>query len=344
MASTSYLGYLGGVAIAVGVGAAIATAGNAGADTDAPSSSGTAGSSSSGTEANKSVNAGPAKPASEDDANDTDTRDDADSADDDSDEKDDSAENDDARSVIREIRKSAAQFEAEQVEKLRQLFTPREAAVHTPAPAPGRDRTADDTDRIDEADAEPPADAVAEPDTTVEAGQDAPDTAAASPAAASPVAADAVPWSPDPFRPDDPDPDDMPGVVLAFRDAVLGLPIAPQFKPFVREGIEAAYRGSQVVPWVNVMVPAYKILPALAEAAQGDRAGAQVIVNELLKTTGPVSLLYYGYDQVADLLNMEYEARALKEEFYSTVWDTLDPLALLHVRGEHGLRETTLLG
>jgi hypothetical protein len=66
--------------------------------------------------------------------------------------------------------------------------------------------------------------------------------------------------------------------------------------------------------------------------------GAQIIINELLKTTGPVSLLYYGYDQIADLANRESEARQLKEQFYSTVWDTVDPFALLHEAGDHGLR------
>lgn len=137
---------------------------------------------------------------------------------------------------------------------------------------------------------------------------------------------------PNPFRADDPDPTDMPDTVLEAEKALLaGIPdtLAP-VKPFVREGYEAAYRYSQVVPFVNVPIPLTRILPVLAGAAAGDKAGAQTVINQLLLTTPAVSLVYYGYDEAADLLNMEPEADVLKQEFYATAWDTLDPLGVLH--------------
>ena len=68
----------------------------------------------------------------------------------------------------------------------------------------------------------------------------------------------------------------------------------------------------------------------MADSAQG-------IVNQLLLTTPPVSILYYGYDEVADLLNIEEQAQANKERFYATAWDTLDPRFLLHNEGSPGI-------
>ena len=62
--------------------------------------------------------------------------------------------------------------------------------------------------------------------------------------------------------------------------------------------------------WVNIVVTVSKILPAVLLAAQGDKDCAQTASNQLLLTTGPVSLLYYGYGQFADLLNMELSVHA----------------------------------
>ncbi|WP_231737455.1 hypothetical protein [Mycobacterium sp. IS-1742] len=301
MASQKYIGYVGGLAVAVGVGAAVAVAGQgtAHAETESPS---TASESASDSPSAGAVDAGPKKPDAESDK-----------------------KADDKPSLSKKLRQSAKQFEAEQVEKLRAVFTPRDVEKDDDEPPAKRDNASDDDTEVSAAQArlvrEPVDEPVAEP--------------VDEPAAAA--AAAPVPWSPDPFRPDDPDPDDMPDAVLTLRDLLVGA-AGPEFRPYIREGVEAVYRGSQIVPWVNVVVPAYKIVPAFIEAAQGNRVGAQVIINELLKTTGPVSLLYYGYDQIADLANMEYEARLLKEQFYSTAWDTLDPLALLHEYGDHGLR------
>jgi hypothetical protein len=50
-----------------------------------------------------------------------------------------------------------------------------------------------------------------------------------------------------------------------------------------------------------------------------------------------VSLLFYGYDELADLANLEAEGSAVKDQLHTTAWDTLDPLGLLHVKGESGL-------
>jgi hypothetical protein len=140
----------------------------------------------------------------------------------------------------------------------------------------------------------------------------------------------------DPFRADDPDPKGMPAVVLQLEKALVGATPEP-IGPYVREGFEAAYRGTQIVPWVNVVVPLTNILPALVQAAQGNTAGSQITINQLLLTTGPASLLYYGYDQAADLLNVENAADELKDEFYTTIWDTLDPTGVLHPVGQSGL-------
>ena len=54
-------------------------------------------------------------------------------------------------------------------------------------------------------------------------------------------------------------------------------------------------------------------------AAQGDKDCAPTASNQLLLTTGPVSLLCYGYDQIADLLKMELSAQAAKQDLYATL-------------------------
>jgi len=77
----------------------------------------------------------------------------------------------------------------------------------------------------------------------------------------------------------------------------------------------------------------------IAKRAESEKDGPIVdnIVNQLLLTTPPVSFLYYGYDEVADLLNVEEQAQDQKELLYATVWDTLDPLFLLHNEGNPGI-------
>ena len=78
-------------------------------------------------------------------------------------------------------------------------------------------------------------------------------------------------------------------------------------------------------------------MPALIQLLGGDTAGAQIAVNQLLLTTEPVSLLYDGYDEIADLLNVEDTAFAAKEQLYITLWDSADPAGLLHSLGDSGL-------
>lgn len=340
MASHRYIGYVGRLAVAVGVGAAaIAVApGTAYAETGTSADSTTS-------EARGSQDTAPdAKPGSGRDekaagSSDSATSDESDESDEsedesESDETDEPADDEAAESdekdaeptLATKLRKSAEQFEAEQVERLRAMLTP---AKEEPAPERDSTRQVEPVAAVETTAAEASGEDVAESDA---ASTDEPVSAAAEP----------TPWRPDPFRPHDPDPDDVPAAVLALRDAILRAPIDPRIKPVIREGIELAYRISQVAPVANVPVPAYKIIPALAEAARGDKAGAQLIVNQLLLTTQPIALLYYGYDQIADLLNLEYEARELKEEFYRAAWDTVDPLALLHIRGQHGLGNSVL--
>jgi hypothetical protein len=140
-----------------------------------------------------------------------------------------------------------------------------------------------------------------------------------------------------PFRADDPLPTDMPAAVLATEVRTIqfleATPLAP-LSPYYREGFEAAYRFSQMVPYVNAPIPLLAIVAALNNP---DHSVPQTVINQLLLTTPPVSLLYYGYDEVADLLNVENQAYELKKQFYATVWDTLDPGARLHVLGEPGI-------
>lgn len=153
-----------------------------------------------------------------------------------------------------------------------------------------------------------------------------------------------VPWSLNPFRPmpPEPAPNDMPGQIWDVEKAILkAFDPAPFLKPFVREGFEAGFRVSQMIPFVNAVIPAINIVNQLPNLASPDptvvRTAAQSIVNNLIVTLHPVSVLYYAYDEVADLVNLEYEAQVLKEWFYSTTWNLLDPFALLHNRGDSGL-------
>jgi hypothetical protein len=142
-----------------------------------------------------------------------------------------------------------------------------------------------------------------------------------------------------PFRADDPDPTDMPPTVLAAEHALLAW--TPEVvRPFIREGYEASYRFSQMVPYVNAPIPIGRIIVLVPGLLHGDTSAkdsAQIIVNQLLLTTPQVSLLYYGYDEVADLLNIEEQAQADKEHLYATAWNTLDPLFLLHNQGNSGI-------
>ncbi|MGV0834270.1 hypothetical protein [Mycolicibacterium thermoresistibile] len=232
---------------------------------------------------------------------------------------------------------TAEEFEAEQVDRLQKMLRPRKAAAVLP------DRTTEPDDAVEADDAVDPA-PIAQP--AARAAATAPAAAAAAPepepAPAAILEPDAQPeWNWNPFRPDDPAPFSMPPLLQETEKAFVAM-FPEIFQPVAREGFEAVYRGSQMVPWVNVVVPLTQIVQQLPDLMQGDddaKRAMQVVVNELLVTTGPVSFLYYGYDQVADLLNVEYPAQQTKEWFYTTAWDTLDWFELLHVRGESGLRD-----
>lgn len=158
------------------------------------------------------------------------------------------------------------------------------------------------------------------------------------------AAAGPVPWSPNPFRPmpPEPTPNDMPIQVWNVEQTIVNAfePV-PFMQPFVREGFEAGFRVSQMIPFVNAVIPIVNIVDQLPNLASTDpvvvRDATQSIINNLIVTLHPVSVLYYAYDEIADLVNLEYEAQVLKEWFYSTAWDVLDPFALLHNRGESGL-------
>ena len=95
---------------------------------------------------------------------------------------------------------------------------------------------------------------------------------------------------------------------------------------------------SQMVPGLNAVVPIAQLLPALYQASIGHRDTAQVAINNVLLATTPLSVLYYGFDELADLLNVEDQAQALKVAIYAAVWDEADPNGYLHVPGHSGLK------
>ena len=291
MASTKYIGYLGGAAVAAGVGAAIAVAGaasaNADAEADAPKTEAPKAERAKPLEkltdriekvsatVTKAATASKPKPSTDVDSSDSKLSDAGVSA-----------------TQITVRKPTVKEFEAQQVERLKGLFQPREAVAPEGAKS--------DSDVVTQAD---------------EAG------------------------IPNPFRANDPEPVDIPDAVVAVRDQLVGT--APEaLAPYVREGVEQAYRGSQMVPWVNAVVPITKIIPLIGPATgEGPAAldARQVIVNELIKTTPPGSFLYYGYDLVADLADREEAAASLKEQAFAGVWDLLDFGNFAHNDGQGGI-------
>ncbi|MDY6995363.1 MAG: hypothetical protein SW019_02130 [Actinomycetota bacterium] len=357
MPSAKYVGYLSGVAVAAGVGAALAVAGQgtAYAETDGASSSSSSSDSSdsgstsgtSGTTAatseskDEGVDAGPKRgggydeartvrelkkrfgtansTASEDDTDDTadEPADDSDTGLDVTDDTDDTDADPTEDADLTEDTEEAPEPEEAATEPEAEPQTPDDVAPQAVAALAALAAPADD-------DEETPA--------------------APSAAAAATVDPEPVPWSPNPFRPMPPEPApyDMPGVLWNIEQNILNaFDPAPFLKPFVREGYEAGFRFSQMIPWVNVVIPVANIAGEVPNLLSGDpvlfRDATQSMINNLLVTIHPVSVLFYGYDEIADLINLEYEAQQLKDWFYTTTWDILDPFALLHNRGESGL-------
>lgn len=333
MASTKYIGYVGGVAVAAGVGAALAVAGQGTAHADS-----TDGASKESTSSNTSqhVNAGPKRGQTK--AGDV-TRTKPlskvkDSVKDSIDKQADKIEKAAAR-VTKTVQNatpakpvaakpkpkpSAEEFEAGQVAKLKDLFSPKQAAAPKPAPV-----VADQSDT--ETVAQPVSRSLATP--KVGAVQTQADTAD-----------DVQAWNPNPFRTDDPEPKDIPEPILNLRNALMNTALPDELDPFIREATEQIYRGSQIVPWVNAVIPISKILPSLAPALGDDdaaRDARQTIINELIKTTPPGSAVYYGYDIAVDLLNLEDQGAELKIQAVTTVWDLLDPFELAHNKGNSGI-------
>lgn len=324
-ASTRYIGYVGGVAVAAGVGAAIAVAGQGTAHAD--SADGASKDSTSST--SQHVNPGPKRGASK--AADT-TRPKPlskvknavkDGIDKQADKIEKAAAHvtkavQDAKpakpvSGTLKPKPTAKEFEAEQVTKLKGLFTPKQAAAPEPAPV------------VEDS----PETAVAQPKSK---------TLATPKVGAAQTQAD-TPWDPNPLRADDPDPTDFPKAIMDLRQALLDAS-PDQLDPLVREATEQIYRGSQIVPWVNAVIPISKILPSLAPALGDDdaaRDARQTIIMELIKTTPPGSAVYYGYDIVADLINQETTGAVLKDQAVATVWDLLDPLHIAHNAGKSGI-------
>ncbi|MGV0813233.1 hypothetical protein ABQF34_14825 [Mycolicibacterium boenickei] len=320
-ASTKYIGYIGGVAVAAGVGAAIAVAGQGTAHAD--SGDGAAKESTSST---SKVNAGPKR--GEGTAGETKRAKPLSKVKDGIEKQADKIE-EAASHVTKTVKAaksetvkpkpkakpSAEEFEADQVAKLKGLFTPKQAAAPKPV-----------VESAPESDHKAATPTVATGVQTTARTQA--DTAADDPA-----------WSPNPFRPDDPEPTDIPAAIMDLRNALMEAS-PDQLDPLVREATEQIYRGSQMIPWVNAVVPIAKILESLGPAVgSGPEALAarQTIINELIKTTPPGSFVYYGYDLVADVINLETPGAELKDAAVTTVWDLLDPFQLAHNKGESGI-------
>ena len=292
MDSTRYIGYVGGVAVAVGVGAAIA----AGAQGTASAETGNADSSN----AASSADAGPKKStahAARTHAKPNSTAGAASGV---------SRVPTAAASSLTLTTTTTATSTTAQVDRLKNLSTGRSARA-----------AAATTDTVT---------------TDTQASQ------------SSAVASDtvSVPWSPNPLRPmpPEPAPNDMPGPIWDLEQAVVNA-FPDFFKPVPREIFEAGYRVSQMIPWVNIVVPFSNIGANLQAALAGDKAASQRIVNNLIVTLAPVAFLYYGYNEIADLVNLEQQALDLQTWAITTAWDVLDPFQLLHNRGESGLPLST---
>lgn len=307
MTSTKYIGYVGGAAIAVGVGAAIAAAGEGTANADTGHHSTTKEHSADHAPANRGPQKKVGHPLK----------------------KVGKTVESVAKTVTGSLHKpvtkaaakpTAASFEAKQVERLKNMFAAKPVSVTKPA--------ALQTKLVSKTVTRKPVEAES---TTV-----ATTTSTTQKQAAT---SDTSAWDPNPLRATDPAPHGVPDEIVTLRDGLMDV-TPTELKPVTREVVEGAYRVSQMVPWVNVVVPITKIAPSLATAIQGDDAGLQArqtIINQLILTTPPGSFLYYGYDEVADLLNQEEPAQQLKETAFTTVWDLLDPLQLAHKTGEPGI-------
>ncbi|OBF32345.1 hypothetical protein A5719_29220 [Mycolicibacterium peregrinum] len=328
MASTKYIGYVGGVAVAAGVGAAIAVAGQGTAHAD--STDGASKESTGST--SQHVNAGPKrgvakagevkrpKPLSkvplakvkENVRDNLDKR--AGKIDKAAAQVTDTVKSAKPVAAAPKPKPTAEEFEAGEVAKLKDLFSPKQAAAPKPAPVVAE---------------KPDTETVAQPTSKT----------SVTPKVAAVQDQAATPWDPNPLRDNDPEPKDIPPEILNLRDALMGA--APnELKPLVREATEQIYRGTQIVPWVNAVIPISKILPSLAPALGDDpaaRDARQTIINELIKTAPPGSALYYGYDIIADLINLEEPGAELKVQAVTTVWDLLDPFELAHNKGNSGI-------
>ncbi len=293
MGSSKYVGYVGGVAVAVGVGAAVAAASQGVASADTGKSDSSSASDSAKTDAGpkKSAtgNTKRAKPVSK-------LNDKPSSA--------AASETKSAAATATSAKVTPVEFEAAQVEKLQGLFTGHAA----------------------------PRPAAATPSTT--AG-----TTAAATAAATINPATAF-WNPFRWMPPEPAPQDMPGPIWTLEESFMAV-FPNLLKPVAREGFEFGYRLTQMIPWVNIIVPITNIVTDLPNAFAGDKAAAQRVINNLIVTISPVAVLYYGYNEIADVLNLEAPALQLQTWFISSLWNLFDPFALLHIRGEAGLPLST---
>ena len=318
MGSSKYVGYVGGVAVAVGVGAAMAAAsqGVASADTGKSDSSSASDSAKSDAGPKKSAtgNSKRVKPASK--LND----------------KPSSAVGSETKSetsTATSAKTTPAEFEAAQVEKLQGLFGAKTA------PRPSAATEIVDTTEVTDTAATTAVTAVTDTTATTRA------VASVKPAAAAATVDPATAfWNPFRWLPPEPRPQDMPGPIWTLEESFMNV-FPDSVKAVAREGFELGYRLTQMIPWVNVIIPITNIVTELPKALDGDKAAAQRVINNLFVTIHPIAVLYYGFNEVADVLNLEAPALQLQSWFIGSLWNLFDPFALLHIRGESGLPLST---
>ena len=182
--------------------------------------------------------------------------------------------------------------------------------------------------------------AAAKPSAATAATESTEATASSTAAASATINPATAFWNPFRWMPPEPAPQDMPGPIWTLEQSFMAV-FPNQVKAVAREGFELGYRLTQTIPWVNIIIPFTNIITELPNAFAGDKAAAQRVINNLIVTINPVAILYYGYNEVADVLNLEAPALQLQTWFISSLWNLFDPFALLHIRGEAGLPLST---
>ena len=96
-------------------------------------------------------------------------------------------------------------------------------------------------------------------------------------------------WNPFRWMPPEPAPQDMPGPIWTLEQSFMAI-FPNQVKAVAREGFELGYRLTQTIPWVNIIIPFTNIITDLPNAFAGDKAAAQRVINNLIVTINPIAV------------------------------------------------------